>query len=153
MLQYPEISQTDARLDMLQETETTGEEYWNPELGMWTDVEEQLEAEQQQNTGSLLAYLKKQTKAQLVELLDELTKAFPDVREFLEDRRNVRSGNADTLLKAIRKEIADIREEPDWDEYEREYQPVSFNRLKNISSGTSSGGPCRRGHSPGQRID
>ena len=126
----PEISQTDARLDMLQETETTGEEYWNPELGMWTDVEEQLEAEQQQNTGSLLAYLKKQTKAQLVELLDELTKAFPDVREFLEDRRNVRSGNADTLLKAIRKEIADIREEPDWDEYEREYQPVSFNRLK-----------------------
>ena len=39
----PEISQTDARLDMLQETETTGEEYWNPELGMWTDVEEQLE--------------------------------------------------------------------------------------------------------------
>ena len=126
----PEISQTDARLDMLQETETTGEEYWNPELGMWTDVEEQLEAEQQQNTGPLLAYLKKQTKAQLIELLDELTKAFPDVREFLEDRRNVRSGNADTLLKAIRKEIADIREEPDWDEYEREYQPVSFNRLK-----------------------
>ena len=126
----PEISQTDARLDMLQETETTGEEYWNPELGMWTDVEEQLEAEQQQNTGSLSAYLKKQTKAQLIELLDELTKAFPDVREFLEDRRNVRSGNADTLLKAIRKEIADIREEPDWDEYEREYQPVSFNRLK-----------------------
>ncbi len=126
----PEISQTDARLDMLQETETTGEEYWNPELGMWTDIEEQLEAEQQQNTGPLLAYLKKQTKAQLIELLDELTKAFPDVREFLEDRRNVRSGNADTLLKAIRKEIADIREEPDWDEYEREYQPVSFNRLK-----------------------
>ena len=126
----PEISQTDARLDMLQETETTGEEYWNPELGMWTDVEEQPKAAQQQNTGPLLAYLKKQTKAQLVELLDELTKAFPDVREFLEDRRNVRSGNADTLLKAIRKEIADIREEPDWDEYEREYQPVSFNRLK-----------------------
>ena len=126
----PEISQTDSRLDMLQETETTGEEYWNPELGMWTDIEEQLEAEQQQNTGPLLAYLKKQTKAQLIELLDELTKAFPDVREFLEDRRNVRSGNADTLLKAIRKEIADIREEPDWDEYEREYQPVSFNRLK-----------------------
>ena len=126
----PQIPQTDARLDMLQETETTGEEYWNPELGMWTDIEEQLEAEQQQNTGPLLAYLKKQTKAQLIELLDELTKAFPDVREFLEDRRNVRSGNADTLLKAIRKEIADIREEPDWDEYEREYQPVSFNRLK-----------------------
>ena len=126
----PEISQTDSRLDMLQETETTGEEYWNPELGMWTDVEEQPKAAQQQNTGPLLAYLKKQTKAQLIELLDELTKAFPDVREFLEDRRNVRSGNADTLLKAIRKEIADIREEPDWDEYEREYQPVSFNRLK-----------------------
>ena len=126
----PEISQTDARLDMLQETETTGEEYWNPELGMWTDVEEQPKAAQQQNTGPLLAYLKKQTKAQLVELLDELTKAFPDVREFLEDRQNVHSGNASTLLKAIRKEIADIREEPDWDEYEREYQPVSFNRLK-----------------------
>ena len=126
----PEILQTDARLDMLQETETTAEEYWNPELGMSADVEEQLEAEQQQNTGSLLAYLKKQTNAQLIELLNELTKAFPDVREFLEDRRKVRSGNASTLLKAIRKEIADIREEPDWDEYEREYQPVSFNRLK-----------------------
>ena len=126
----PEILQTDARLDTLQETETTAEEYWNPELGMSADVEEQLEVEQQQNTGSLLAYLKKQTNAQLIELLNELTKAFPDVREFLEDRRKVRSGNASTLLKAIRKEIADIREEPDWDEYEREYQPVSFNRLK-----------------------
>lgn len=126
----PEIPQTDPRLDMLQETETTGEEYWNPELGMWTDIEEQPKTEQQQNTGPLLAYLKKQTKAQLIELLDELTKAFPDVREFLEDRRKVRRGNASTLLKAIRREIADIREEPDWDEYEQEYQPVSFNRLK-----------------------
>ncbi len=125
----PEILQTDSRLDMLQETETTAGEYWNPELGMSADVEEQLEAEQQQNTGSLLAYLKKQTKAQLIELLDELTKAFPDVREFLEDRRKVRSGNADTLLKAIRKEIADIRE-PDWDDYNyRGYQIANFDRL------------------------
>lgn len=126
----PQIPQTDPRLDKLRETETTGEEYWDPELGMSIDVEEQLEAEQQQNTGPLLAYLEKQTKAQLVELLDELTDAFPDVREFLEDRRKVRSGSASTLLKAIRQEIADIREEPDWDEYEREYQPMSFNRLK-----------------------
>ena len=130
-VEVPQIPQTDPRLDMLQETETTaGEEYWDPELGMSVDTEEQLEAEQQQNTGPLSAYLEKQTKAQLVELLDELTRAFPDVREFLEDRRKVRSGNASVLLKAIRKEIADIREEPDWDEYEREYQPMSFNRLK-----------------------
>lgn len=126
----PQIPQTDPRLDRLRETETTGEEYWDPELGMSIDVEEQLEAEQQQNTGPLLAYLEKQTRAQLVELLDELTDAFPDVREFLEDRRKVRSGSASTLLKAIRQELADIREEPDWDEYEREYQPMSFNRLK-----------------------
>ena len=127
----PQIPQTDPRLDMLQKIETTaGEEYWDPELGMSVDTEEEPMVEQQQNTGSLSAYLKKQTKAQLVELLDELTKAFPDVREFLEDRRKVRSGNASVLLKAIRKEIADIREEPDWDEYEREYQPMSFNRLK-----------------------
>ena len=142
----PEILQTDARLDMLQETETTAEEYWNPELGMSADVEEQLEAEQQQNTGSLLAYLKKQTNAQLIELLNELTKAFPDVREFLEDRRKVRSGNADTLLKAIRQEIADIREGPDWDEYEyeyeQEYQPVSFNRLKTYLQALLLAGPA-----------
>lgn len=128
----PQIPPTDPRLDILRETETTGEEYWDPELGMWTDTEEEPKAEQQQNTGSLSAYLEKQTKAQLVELLDELTDAFPDVREFLEDRRKVRSGNASTLLKAIRQEIADIREGPDWDEYEydQEYQPVNFNRLK-----------------------
>ena len=130
-VEVPQIPQTDPRLDMLQETETTaGEEYWDPELGMSVDPEEQLEAEQQQNTRPLSTYLEKQTKAQLVELLHELTKAFPDVREFLEDRRKVRSGNASVLLKAIRKEIADIREEPDWDDYEREYQPMSFNRLK-----------------------
>ena len=130
-VEVPQIPQTDPRLDMLQKIETTaGEEYWDPELGMSVDTEEEPMVEQQQNTGSLSAYLKKQTKAQLVELLHELTKAFPDVREFLEDRRKVRSGNASVLLKAIRKEIADIREEPDWDEYEREYQPMSFNRLK-----------------------
>ena len=60
----PEILQTDARLDMLQETETTAEEYWNPELGMSDRYsrKNQLEAEQQQNTGPLLAYLKKQTR-------------------------------------------------------------------------------------------
>ena len=112
----PQIPQTDPRLDRLRETETTGEEYWNPELG-------------QQNTGSLSAYLEKQTKAQLVELLDELTRAFPDVREFLEDRRKVHSGNADTLYKAIRNEIADIRE-PDWDHYNyRRYQTANFDHL------------------------
>ncbi len=112
----PQISQTDPRLDILRETETTGEEYWNPELG-------------QQNTGSLSAYLEKQTKAQLVELLDELTRAFPDVKEFLEDRRKVHSGNASTLLNAIRNEIADIRE-PDWDHYNyRRYQTANFDHL------------------------
>ena len=108
----PQISPTDPRLDRLRETETTGEEYWDPELGMSVDVEEQPKAEQQQNTESLSTYLEKQTKAQLVELLDELTKAFPDVREFLKDRRKVRSGDASILLKAIRQEIADIREGP-----------------------------------------
>ena len=142
----PQISQTDPRLDRLRETETTGEEYWDLELGRWTDTEEQLEAAQQQNTGPLLAYLKKQTRAQLVELLDELTNAFPDVRKFLEDRRKVRSGNADTLLKAIRQELADIREGPDWDEYEyeydQEYQPVSFNRLKTYLQALLIAGPA-----------
>ncbi len=142
----PEIPQTDPRPDRLRETETTGEEYWDPELGRWTDIEEQLEAAQQQNTGPLLAYLKKQTKAQLVELLGELTNAFPDVREFLEDRRKVRSGNASTLLKAIRQELADIREGPDWDEYEyeydQEYQPVSFNRLKTYLQALLIAGPA-----------
>ena len=142
----PQIPQTDPRLGMLRETETTGEEYWDPELGMWTDTEEEPKAEQQQNTGPLLAYFKKQTRAQLIELLDELTRAFPDVREFLEDRRKVRSGNADTLLKAIRQEIADIREGPDWDEYEyeyeQEYQPVSFNRLKTYLQALLLAGPA-----------
>ena len=142
----PQISQTDPRLDRLRETETPTGEYWNPELGMWTDVEEQPKAEQQQNTEPLLNYLEKQTKAQLVELLDELTRAFPDVKEFLEDRRKVRSGNASILLKAIRKEIADIREGPDWDEYEyeyeQEYQPVSFNRLKTYLQALLIAGPA-----------
>ncbi len=125
----PQIPQTDPRLDLLQETETPAEEHWNPELGMWVDTEEQPAVEHQKNTGPLSAYLKKQTKAQLVELLDELIRAFPDVREFLEDRRNVRSGNASTLLKAIRREIADIRE-PDWDDYNyRGYQSANFDRL------------------------
>ena len=53
-----------------------------------------------------------------------------------------------TLLKAIRKEIADIREEPDWDEYEyeyeQEYQPVSFNRLKTYLQALLLAGPGRR---------
>ncbi len=125
----PQIPQTDSRLDILRETETPTGEYWNPELGMSVDVEEQPKAEQQQNTEPLLTYLEKQTKAQLVELLGELTDAFPDVREFIEDRRKVRSGNADTLHKAIRNEIADIRE-PDWDDYNyRGYQTANFDRL------------------------
>ena len=60
-VEVPQIPQTDPRLDMLQKIETTaGEEYWDPELGMSVDTEEEpIEVEQQQNTGSLSAYLKK----------------------------------------------------------------------------------------------
>ena len=122
-----QISETDPRLDLQLEIDQIGGKYWQPELATWRDAGAVQTVEQQETTAPLLDHLKKQSKAQLVELLGELTDAFPDVKAFLSDRQNVHSGNASTPIETIRREI-DIRE-PDWD-HDAGYRPIKFDLLK-----------------------
>ena len=54
----------------------------------WEEDLEQVKArtiKQQRKAVPLSDYLEKHTKAELVELMGELTDTYPDVREFLED--------------------------------------------------------------------
>ena len=126
--EVPQIPETDPRLDLQLEIDKIAGKYWQPELGAWADAGAVQTVKQQKTAASLLAHLKKQSKAQLVELLGELIDAFSDVKAFLSDRQNVHSGNAGALIEIIRREI-DIRE-PDWDGRDAGYRPINFDLLK-----------------------
>ncbi|MCZ6635991.1 MAG: SWIM zinc finger family protein [bacterium] len=135
----PHISKEDPRLDQLKKIED-----WEDEDEEWEDEDEWEEDEdweedleqvkartikQQRKAVPLSDYFEKHTKAELVELIGELTDTYPDVREFLEDRRDVRTGNVRNMVKAVREEISTI-EQPDWDEYGRGYASPNFTRLE-----------------------
>ncbi len=70
----------------------------------------------QSGDASLRAYLQEHTKAELVELLLELAETHDEVRQSLENRRSLTSGETRRVLKRIRSEIAAL-EEPEWESH------------------------------------
>lgn len=78
---------------------------------------------------SLRSYLQEHSKAELVELLLELSKTHDEVRQSLENRRSLTSGETRKVLKIIRSEIATL-EEPAWESRHYGYQARNTDRLK-----------------------
>ncbi|MCY3767496.1 MAG: hypothetical protein OXH06_18930 [Gemmatimonadetes bacterium] len=83
----------------------------------------------QSRESSLRAYLQEHTTAELVELLLELAETHDEVRQSLENRRSLTSGETRRVLNQIRSEIATL-EEPAWESHHYGYQVRDTDRLK-----------------------
>ena len=103
----PKANQSDARLKLVEDEdwddETTDEE---------TAVSEDMPKEIDQ-------FLKGKTKAQLVELIHEITQHHPEVAQEIVDRQQLSSGHIKTLVTRLRSEIQEIGDEPGWQDYRR----------------------------------
>ena len=62
------------------------------------------------------AYLKGQTKAQLIQLIHDLSLQFPEITRELSEQQTLASGDAKTILLSLRKEIQEMEDELDWGE-------------------------------------
>ena len=78
---------------------------------------------------SLRSYLQEHTTAELVGLLLELAETHDEVRQSIENRRSLTSGETHKVLKQIRSEIAAL-EEPAWDSHHYGYEVRNTDRLK-----------------------
>ena len=83
----------------------------------------------QSGDSSLRAYLQEHSAAELVELLLDLAETHDEVRQSLENRRSLTSGETRKVLKQIRSEIAAL-EEPAWDSHHYGYEVRNTDRLK-----------------------
>lgn len=113
-IEVPTVKENDPRLVLLREdAEETGDE--------GDEDEEDVEADrcvprrdEKAAPSALSAYLKQQTKAQLIALLEELAGSYPAVHEALQDRRDLSVGTVRKLVNTVRKEINRLSAEPGW---------------------------------------
>jgi uncharacterized Zn finger protein len=62
-------------------------------------------------------FLKGKTKAQLIDLIHDLARQFPEMARELSDRKQLISGNIETLVTRLRKEIRALGSKPGWQNY------------------------------------
>lgn len=63
---------------------------------------------------SMHAFLEARSKQELIELIESLADSLPDVRDALARRRDLVAGDAEGLVAAARRAIAEISAEPAW---------------------------------------
>ena len=79
---------------------------------------------------SLHSFLEPMTKTELIALLSEIAGRYPDVRQALDDRRNLSGGTVAKLVTAVRRQIHRLSETPGWtndwsqEGYLPDYTPV-----------------------------
>lgn len=111
----PTVTEQDHRLRLLEDSADVEE--MEEEDG--DEVDEDVgQAPRRRSQGAaadaLPEFLEQQTKPQLLALLKDLAQRYPDVRQFLQDRHNLSVGAIPKMVKAVRAEIAALREEPGW---------------------------------------
>ncbi len=80
----------------------------------------------------ITSFLKKKTKAQLVELFLDLTQRHPEVRQELADSKQLASGNTSTIVRQLRSEIREMGSRNEWqDPWENDILPPDFSRIRN----------------------
>lgn len=62
-------------------------------------------------------FLQGKTKAQLIDLIHDLAGQYPEMARDLSNRKQVISGNIETLVTRLRKEIQKLGNEPGWQNY------------------------------------
>lgn len=112
-LRVPKAKQDDARL-LLLEDEDRHDEPGDDDAVLPEDV-----------IKDVGAFLKGKSKVQLVELIHELAEEYPEMALDLADRRQIVSGNVKSMVTRLRREIREIGEESDWQNYRRcgDYTP------------------------------
>jgi uncharacterized Zn finger protein len=112
-IQVPTVAEGDPRLTLLE----------NAQEGVWygknEDLEQcdvQLTAWQSQTAApdALHSYLEKQSKAELVTLIKDMTERYPGVHEAIHDRCHLSQGDVSALVNNVRKEIERLSAEPAW---------------------------------------
>jgi uncharacterized Zn finger protein len=101
----PKAKQDDDRLKLLADEDRDAEPN-DAENGMSEDLRQDIDA-----------FLQGKTKAQLIDLIHDLAGQYPEIARELSDRKQVISGNTETLVMRLRKEIRDLGNEPGWQNY------------------------------------
>jgi uncharacterized Zn finger protein len=98
------------------------DEEFDEEFDEYFDEDDDMEYSENKMTSSIFRdYLEKQTKEQLINLLEELADNYSQVRKTLQDRHNLVSGNVKNLVALIKKDISDLGNVDDyyddWNDY------------------------------------
>lgn len=101
----PKASRGDARLEMLEDHDWKDEPI-DEETAVSEDVQKEIDR-----------FLKGKTKAQLIDLINEIAQQHPEVAQEIADRRQLTSGNTKTLVTRLRREIQEIGDDPGWQNY------------------------------------
>ena len=101
----PKAKQGDARLKLV-EDDDWDDEAFDEETAVFEDMRKEIDG-----------FLKGQTKAQLIDLVNEIAQQYPEVAQELADRRQLTSGNTKTLVTRLRLQIQEIGDEPGWQNY------------------------------------
>lgn len=117
-IEISEASKKDRRLKLLDEFVDDG--IWIDEDDDLDDFEEGYTQERKAYDDRFLeSFLKKHTKAQLVQLISELAGRFPDVMKQLQDQSDLSKGNVSDLVESLRDEIDELSSEPGWQNHWR----------------------------------
>jgi uncharacterized Zn finger protein len=134
-VKIPKVTKKDQRLKLLKEffdDEVSFEE--DDDLNEFDEVYRQTNAITE--TKFLEPFLKKHTKAQLVELIKELARQYPLIMAHLQDQSHLSSGDISDMVSSIRSEIQELSSEPGWQNHWRNegYIP-DYSRVKHRLEG------------------
>jgi len=108
--ELPTVADSDPRLLLL---EAGAGEDWDDE-DWQTEEPEAAAASGASPANPLRSFLEQQTKAQLIDLFEELAGRFPELHSALDDRRTLATGTAEQLVRDIRRLIVTTSAEPAW---------------------------------------
>lgn len=130
-VKVPRVTEQDRRMRLLEEF--SEEEAWDEEDG--EDMENVVRLAPQQSGKaagkSIQAFLKQQTKAQLIALVEDLAERYPVVRETLQDQQDLSKGTVKRMVNTLKKEIRELSSKPGWRNYwnDEGYTP-DYSRVK-----------------------
>ena len=104
----PKIKTDDERLEMLPGKEWNGDSELDYEED---DDEYTMPKNQRQDFDS---FLKGKSKSQLIDLIYDLARQFPEMAKEVAERQQLISGKSETLVLSLRKEIEAVSGEPGW---------------------------------------
>jgi uncharacterized Zn finger protein len=134
-VKIPKATKTDRRLKLLKEF--FDDEDWveeDDDLNEFDEVYRQTDAIA--DIKFLEPFLKKHTKAQLVELIKELARQYPLIMAHLQDQNHLSSGDISDMVGSIRSEIQELSSEPGWQNHWRNegYAP-DYSRVRHRLEG------------------